>query len=117
MLQLTKSTAFQTTDIPTNHFGKNKLSCAYVIRNDAVCEFLYMLKIKYICYKCEQFDNLLLKHLLNSCLTILERRRRARMSASMSMENTEAQSLSPASHPASSGPTAAPGEEISLISN
>ena len=67
----------------------------------------YMLSVIH-CYKCEAFDILRFKHLLSSCLTILESSTRASTSAHMSIENTEPQLLSPASHPASSGPTAAP---------
>ena len=59
-------------------------------------------------YKCELFDILRFKHLLSSCLTILESSTRASTSAHMSIENTEPQLLSPASQPASRGPTAAP---------
>ena len=66
-------------------------------------------------YKCDPFDILRFKYLLSSCLTILESSTRASTSANMSMENTAPQSLSPASQPARSGPTAAPKMRNKLL--
>ena len=60
------------------------------------------------CHILEQSAILLFQHRLTSLLTSLKSKTRAMMSANMSMENTLFQSLSPASHPARRGPTAAP---------